>query len=77
MTSTKNNHADQLFRAQQITYQLTGNYSPGIVKAILALVVADEAKDPPRMVGSPGPSPGARQVLAATAPKEHPQETLW
>lgn len=68
--------ADQQIRAEVIAAQLTGMHHParGIVRAMLALVVADERTDLPREK-SPGPDPGARQVLK-TAPKVT-QDALW
>ena len=74
MSSYEERKADQRARAHEIAHQLAGSrLSRGIVRAMLALVEADERTDLPEPV-APGPAPGARQVLQKKAPE---QEGLW
>ncbi|MCH9728407.1 MAG: hypothetical protein K0U84_01765 [Actinomycetia bacterium] len=65
----------QQARAEQVAHDVTGGrVTRGIVKAMLALVVADEHPEPEGEKSS-GVSPGARQVLKL---KPKPvQEALW
>lgn len=66
----------QQARAEQVAFGLTGGrVTRGIVKAVLALVVADEHPEPEGERSS-GVSPGARQVLKRKAAKPV-QEALW
>lgn len=58
--------ARQAERAVLIGWELTGR-KPGrnLVASILALVVADERTDIPRVDAPREPAPGARQILSA------------
>lgn len=75
----------QRHRAEALTHTLSAGHprhSPALLRAMLALVVADEAPDPPGDLPEPTP-PGARAVLKPTKKstrKSHPtkdQEALF
>ncbi len=70
--------AAQEKRAAEVARQLAGEDPPrGLVRALLALVEADERPDPPKPQ-SAGPAPGARQVLKRKkAAPAAVQEVLW
>ena len=70
--------AAQEGRAATVARQLAGGEPPrGLIRALLALVEADEKPDPPETKSS-GPAPGARQVLKCKkAAPAVAQEVLW
>ena len=72
-------HSRQRVRAWEVARAL-GSTAPAVVRAMLALVIADELPHPQ---GDPVPpkAPGAKQVLKTAKPKSKPaktnQEGLW
>lgn len=66
--------SEQSARAHQVAYELAGKrLTRGLERAILALVQSVES-DAGSVAKSPGPAPGAKQVLVKTVPV---QESLW
>lgn len=68
---------EQERRALDVASELAGANPPrGLVRALLALVEADEKPDPPQPKSS-GPAPGARRVLKRKKPALTAQDSLW
>ena len=73
MTYSADEHDRRRQRAELIAQQLAGSRAThGVIRALLALVVADERTDLPLPERSQ-PAPGARQILQTPAV----QEALW